>query len=107
MPIKSTELLFIALFLRSLKIGGRCASIVPVGVVNNTNEKAYTIIRKELVENQRLRAIIYMPSGVFKPYSGVQTAILSLIKQKTAVPIRYGFTIWKPTDFLLTTRETR
>lgn len=75
-PSKSTELLFIALFLRSLKIGGRCASIVPVGVVNNTNEKAYTIIRKELVENQRLRAIIYMPSGVFKPYSGVQTAII-------------------------------
>lgn len=75
-PSKSTELLFMALFLRSLKIGGRCASIVPVGVVNNTNEKAYTIIRKELVDNQRLRAIIYMPSGVFKPYSGVQTAII-------------------------------
>ncbi len=65
-----------ALFLRSLKIGGRCASIVPVGVVNNTNEKAYTIIRKELVENQRLRAIIYLSSGVFKLYSGVQTAII-------------------------------
>ena len=75
-PSKSTELLFIALFLRSLKIGGRCASIVPVGVVNNTNEKAYTIIRKELVEHQKLKAIIYMPSGVFKPYSGVQTAII-------------------------------
>lgn len=73
---KSTELLFIALFLRTLRIGGRCASIVPVGVVNNTNEKAYKIIRKELVENQRLRAIIYMPSGIFKPYSGVQTAII-------------------------------
>ena len=75
-PSKSTELLFIALFLRSLKIGGRCASIVPVGVLNNTNEKAYTIIRKELVEQQKLKAIIYMPSGVFKPYSGVQTAII-------------------------------
>ena len=73
---KSTELLFLALFLRSLKTGGRCASIVPVGVVNNTNEKAYTIIRKNLVENQRLKAVIYMPSGIFKPYSGVQTAIL-------------------------------
>lgn len=75
-PSKSTELLFMALFLRTLKVGGRCASIVPVGVVNNTNEKAYTIIRKELVENQRLKAIIYLPSGVFKPYSGVQTAII-------------------------------
>lgn len=73
---KSTELLFVGLFLRALKIGGRCASIVPVGVVNNTNEKAYTVIRKELVENQKLRAIIYMPSGIFKPYSGVQTAII-------------------------------
>lgn len=73
---KSTELLFMALFLRSLKTGGRCASIVPVGVVNNTNEKAYTTIRKNLVENQRLRAVIYMPGGIFKPYSGVQTAIL-------------------------------
>ncbi len=75
-PSKSTELLFLALFLRSMKIGGRCASIVPVGVINNTNEKAYTIIRKNLVEKQRLRAIIYMPSNVFKPYSGVQTAII-------------------------------
>ena len=73
---KSTELLFMSLFLRTLKIGGRCASIVPIGVVNNTNEKAYTILRKELVENQKLRAIIYLPSGVFKPYSGVQTAII-------------------------------
>lgn len=76
---KSTELLFMALFLRSLKTGGRCASIVPVGVVNNTNNKAYTIIRKNLVENQRLRAVIYMPGGIFKPYAAVQTAILVLI----------------------------
>lgn len=77
---KSTELLFLALFLRLLKVGGRCVSIVPVGVVNNTNEKAYTRLRKELVENQRLQAIIYMPSGVFQPYSGVQTAILAFTK---------------------------
>lgn len=75
-PSKSTELLFMALFLRSLKIGGRCASIVPVGVLNNINEKAYTTIRQNLVEKQKLRSIIYMPSGVFKPYSGVQTAIV-------------------------------
>ena len=75
-PSKSTELLFMALFLRVMKIGARAAVIVPVGVVNNTNEKAYTTIRKELVENQRLKAIIYMPSGVFKPYAGVQTAII-------------------------------
>lgn len=82
-PSKSTELLFMALFLRSLKIGGSCASIVPVGVVNNTNEKAYTIIRKEIVEKHKLRAIIYLPSGVFKPYSGVQTAIIIFDKQNS------------------------
>ncbi len=75
-PSKSTELLFLALFLRSLRIGGRCASIVPAGVVNNSSGKGYKIIRKELVEHQKLRAVIYMPSGVFKPYSGVQTAII-------------------------------
>lgn len=73
---KKTELLFMSLFLRSLKIGGRCASIVPIGVANNTNEKAYKELRKNLVEKQKLRAIIYMPGGVFKPYSGVQTAII-------------------------------
>lgn len=77
---KSTELLFLALFLRVLNIGGKCVSIVPVGVVNNTNEKAYTRLRKELVDNQKLQAIIYMPSGVFQPYSGVQTAILVFTK---------------------------
>lgn len=77
---KSTELLFLALFLRILKVGGRCVSIVPVGVVNNTNEKAYTRLRKEIVENQKLQAVIYMPSGIFQPYSGVQTAILMFTK---------------------------
>lgn len=73
---KKTGLLFVALFLRALKIGGRCASIVPEGVLKNTNEKVYTTIRKNLVEKQRLRAIIYMPSGVFNPYSPVKTAIV-------------------------------
>jgi len=77
---KSTELLFLALFLRILQVGGRCISIVPVGVVNNTNEKAYTRLRKEIVENQKLQAIIYMPSGIFQPYSGVQTAIIVFTK---------------------------
>ena len=51
-------------------------SPLPVGVVNNTNEKAYKEIRKNLTEKQKLRAVIYMPGGVFKPYSGVQTAII-------------------------------
>lgn len=72
---RATELLFLALFLRILKTGGHCASIFPVGVVNN-GQKAYHDLRKKLVEEQDLQAIIYLPSGVFKPYSGVQTCIL-------------------------------
>ena len=77
---KQTELLFVALFLRMLKIGGRCACIVPNGVLFRSNSKAYRQLRRELVENQKLEAIIYMPSGVFKPYSGVSTAILVFTK---------------------------
>lgn len=77
---KKTELLFLSLFLRLLKVGGKCVSIVPVGVFNNTNDKAYTILRKKLVEEQKLEAVIFMPSGVFKPYSGVQTGILVFTK---------------------------
>ena len=76
---KATELLFLALFLRILKTGGRCASIFPVGVVNNTG-KAYHDLRKKIVEGQNLHAIIYLPGGVFKPYSGVQTCILFFSK---------------------------
>lgn len=70
-----TELLFLALFLKSLKIGGRCASIVPDGVLFGS-QKAHKAIRKEIIENNRLVAVISMPSGVFKPYAGVSTAIL-------------------------------
>ena len=77
---KKTELLFLSLFLRLLKTGGRCVSIVPVGVMNNTNDKAYTKLRKELVENQKLEGVIFMPGGVFYPYSGVQTGILIFTK---------------------------
>ena len=76
---KKTELLFLALFLRVLKIGGRCACIVPDGVLFGSS-KAHKDIRKELVENQRLVAVISMPSGVFKPYAGVSTAILIFTK---------------------------
>ena len=76
---KKTELLFLALFLRMLKIGGRCAGIVPDGVLFGSS-KAHKDIRRELVENQRLEAGISMPSGVFKPYAGVSTAILVFTK---------------------------
>ena len=76
---KKTELLFMALFIKALKIGGRCASIVPDGVLFGSS-KAHKSIRKELVENNRLEAVISMPSGVFKPYAGVSTAILIFTK---------------------------
>jgi type I restriction enzyme M protein len=76
---KKTELLFLALFIRMLKIGGRCACIVPDGVLFGSST-AHKAIRKELIENQRLEAIISMPSGVFKPYAGVSTGILIFTK---------------------------
>ena len=76
---KKTELLFLALFLRMLKTGGRCACIVPDGVLFGSS-KAHKDIRKELVEGNRLEAVISMPSGVFKPYAGVSTGILIFTK---------------------------
>lgn len=76
---KKTELLFLALFLRMLKVGGRCACIVPDGVLFGAS-KAHKSIRKEIVDNNRLEAVISMPSGVFKPYAGVSTAILIFTK---------------------------
>lgn len=76
---KKTELLFLALFLKMLKVGGRCACIVPDGVLFGAS-KAHKAIRKELVEENRLEAVISMPSGVFKPYAGVSTAILIFTK---------------------------
>lgn len=76
---KKTELLFLALFVRMMKVGGRCACIVPDGVLFGSS-KAHKDIRKELLENQRLEAVISMPSGVFKPYAGVSTGILIFTK---------------------------
>jgi type I restriction enzyme M protein len=74
-----TELLFLALFIRLLKSGGRCAVIVPDGVLFNNNN-TFKNVRKMLVEEQKLEAVISMPSGVFKPYAGVSTAILVFTK---------------------------
>lgn len=76
---KKTELLFLALFLRMLKVGGRCACIVPDGVLFGSS-KAHKDIRKHIVEDNMLEAVISMPSGVFKPYAGVSTAILVFTK---------------------------
>ena len=76
---KKTELLFLALFLRTLKVGGKCACIVPDGVLFGSSN-AHKQIRKTLIENNRLEAVISMPSGVFKPYAGVSTGILIFTK---------------------------
>ncbi len=76
---KKTELLFLALFLRLLQTGGRAAVIVPDGVLFGSS-KAHKALRKIFVEEQKLDAIISMPSGVFKPYAGVSTAILLFTK---------------------------
>ena len=72
---KKTELLFLGLMLRGLKVGGRAAVIVPDGVLFGSS-KAHVQIRKELIDGHQLKAVISMPSGVFKPYAGVSTAIL-------------------------------
>lgn len=76
---KKTELLFLALILRGLRLGGRAAVIVPDGVLFGSS-KAHMQIRKELIDHQRLQAVISMPGGVFKPYAGVSTAVLLFTK---------------------------
>ena len=76
---KKTELLFLALFLRLLQPGGRAAVIVPDGVLFGSS-KVHRTLRRILVEEQKLDAIVSMPSGVFKPYAGVSTAILLFSK---------------------------
>ena len=79
---KKTELLFLALNLRILKSGGRSATIVPEGVLFGSS-RAHKQIRKELIDNNKLEAVISMPSGVFKPYAGVSTAVLIFTKTGT------------------------
>jgi type I restriction enzyme M protein len=76
---KKTELLFLALFLRLLKPGGRAAVIVPDGVLFGSSN-AHKELRRILVEDQKLEAVISLPGGVFKPYAGVSTAILVFTK---------------------------
>ncbi|WP_026895748.1 type I restriction-modification system subunit M [Clostridiisalibacter paucivorans] len=76
---KRTEILFLSLMLRILKNGGRCAVIVPDGVLFGST-KAHKSIREKIVEKNKLEAVISMPSGVFKPYAGVSTAILIFTK---------------------------
>lgn len=80
---KKTELLFLALMLRMLKIGGRCAVIVPDGVLFGSSN-AHKQIRQSIIDRNKLEAVISMPSGVFKPYAGVSTAVLIFTKTNSA-----------------------
>ncbi len=102
---KKTELLFLALFLRMLKKGGRCACIVPDGVLFGSS-KAHKSIRQELVENHQLRAVISMPSGVFKPYAGVSTAILVFTKTGAGGTDKVWFYDMKADGFSLDDKRT-
>lgn len=87
---KKTELLFLALFLRLLKNGGRAAVIVPDGVLFGSS-KAHKELRKILVEDQKLDAVVKLPGGVFKPYAGVSTAILLFTKTNSGGTDRVWF----------------
>ncbi|MDO4160939.1 MAG: N-6 DNA methylase [Prevotellaceae bacterium] len=102
---KKTELLFIALFMRMLKAGGRCASVVPDTVLTG-DAKAYIDIRKVLVEGNCLQAVINMPSGVFQPYSGVSTAIVIFTKTGTGGTDKVWFYDMRADGYSLTTQRT-
>ena len=104
-PTKKTELLFVSLFIRMLKLGGRCASIVPDGVLFG-DSKAHKALRQELVDKQRLQAVISMPSGVFQPYSGVSTAILVFTKTNAGGTDKVWFYDMKADGFSLDQKRT-
>jgi type I restriction enzyme M protein len=95
-----TELLFIALMLRMLKPGGRCAVIVPAGVLFGST-KSHKAVRQLLVDDNQLQAVISMPSGVFKPYTGVATAILIFTKTGTGGTDKVWFYDMKADGFSL------
>jgi type I restriction enzyme M protein len=102
---KKTELLFLALMMRMLQAGGRCASIVPDTVLTG-DAQAYKTIRSALVDDNCLQAVITMPSGVFQPYSGVSTAIIIFIKTGTGGTDKVWFYDMRADGFSLTTQRT-
>ncbi|WP_375585929.1 N-6 DNA methylase [Cyclobacterium xiamenense] len=102
---KKTELLFISLILRMLKVGGRAAVIVPDGVLFGSS-KAHKELRRTLVEEQKLEAIISMPSGVFKPYAGVSTAVLVFTKTNSGGTDRVWFYDMQADGFSLDDKRT-
>ena len=103
---KKTELLFLTLFVKMLKLGGRCACIVPDGVLFGSST-AHKAIRKEIVENQQLVAVISMPSGVFKPYAGVSTAVLIFTKTNHGGTDKVWFYDMKADGFTLDDKRTQ
>lgn len=102
---KKTELLFLALMMRMLQSGGRCASIVPDTVLTG-DAQAYKTIRSALVDDNCLQAVITMPSGVFQPYSGVSTAIIIFTKTGTGGTDKVWFYDMHADGFSLTTQRT-
>lgn len=102
---KKTELLFLTLFVKMLSVGGRCASIVPDGVLFGSSG-AHKAIREELIEHQKLEAIISMPSGVFKPYAGVSTAIMIFTKTNCGGTDKVWFYDMKSDGFSLDDKRT-
>jgi type I restriction enzyme M protein len=103
---KKTELLFVALFLRLLKPGGRAAVIVPDGVLFGAS-KAHKDLRRTLVEDHQLEAIISMPSGVFKPYSGVSTAVVVFTKTNAGGTENVWFYNMRADGFSLDDKRTQ
>lgn len=101
---KKTELLFLALMMRMLQTGGRCASIVPDTVLTG-DAQAYKTIRSALVDSHCLQAVIAMPSGVFQPYSGVSTAIIIFTKTGTGGTDKVWFYDMRADGFSLTTQR--
>ena len=102
---KKTELLFLVLMLRILKTGGRCAVIVPDGVLFGT-DKAAVDIRQSIIDKQKLEAVISMPSGVFRPYAGVSTAILIFTKTESGGTDQVWFYDMKADGFALNDKRT-
>lgn len=102
---KKTELLFLALILRILKTGGRCASIVPDGVLFGS-DKAAKGIRQIIIDEHKLEAVISMPSGVFKPYAGVSTAILIFTKTNSGGTDQVWFYDMRADGFSLNDKRT-
>lgn len=100
-----TELLFLALMIRILKTGGRACVIVPDGVLFGTSN-AHTTIRQKLIDNQKLEAVISMPSGIFKPYAGVSTAILIFTKTNSGGTDKVWFYDMQNDGFTLNDNRT-